>query len=780
METNKNWKDTSASTSVTDIIFDYLRYWKWFILSVAVFLIIGVTIILVTQKQYKSSLSILLNEDKGTSKGNAAAEFDLEALGLLSTTNNIENEVAILSSPDLMRSVVDTLNLQTVYYITQRLRKVELYNQTPFHVTLEPVDKKGIGNIQFYIQKNGTGYEISGTYEDLFASEEKKINEKYESLPNEIKLDDAAIKIELTGKNVIEHEKYYVQINDIYSTVSALNGALSVSPTSKTSSVLNIGLIGNNTAKGAAILRELVKQYNEMNVNIKNEIAYNTAIFINDRLKEISVELGDAEENVVDFKQKNQITDLSTEAQLFVQQTGENEQKLLEVETQLNVISLIERFVQNPANKFSVIPNIGIADLGLAQIINDYNNKLLVSEVQLKGLGEENPTRIRLTDDINNMRSSISNSLKNVKQTYNISKQDLLKQSSSTKSRVLSVPQQERGLIEKVREQRIKENLFLFLMQKREETNLSIASTANKARIIVSPLEDIHPIAPKSNIIVLSVLILGFLCPIVIIYLINLFKVQIRSRSELERLSEVPIIGQIGKNEVKDQVVIRSNQSSGIAEMFRSLRNNLNFILKHKSNQTILVTSTASGEGKTFISVNLSMSFALSGKKVLIVGGDIRNPKLRNYVQVSRNKGLSDYLVSDDSWRNYVNDSGLNDNLKVMVAGTIPPNPNELLMEPRLKEFMLQAREEFDFVIFDTAPVGLVSDTYLIDEYVDVTLYIVRENVTPRAAVDFMNMQKSEGKLINMYLVLNDSYLDSSYRYGYGKEYGYDSKSKTR
>lgn len=331
METNKNWKDTSASTSVTDIIFDYLRYWKWFILSVAVFLIIGVTIILVTQKQYKSSLSILLNEDKGTSKGNAAAEFDLEALGLLSTTNNIENEVAILSSPDLMRSVVDTLNLQTVYYITQRLRKVELYNQTPFHVTLEPVDKKGIGNIQFYIQKNGTEYEISGTYEDLFASEEKKINEKYESLPNEIKLDDAAIKIELTGKNVIEHEKYYVQINDIYSTVSALNSSLSVSPTSKTSSVLNIGLIGNNTAKGAAILRELVKQYNEMNVNIKNEIAYNTAIFINDRLKEISVELGDAEENVVDFKQKNQITDLSTEAQLFVQQTGENEQKLLEV-----------------------------------------------------------------------------------------------------------------------------------------------------------------------------------------------------------------------------------------------------------------------------------------------------------------------------------------------------------------------------------------------------------------------------------------------------------------
>lgn len=774
MENNNNWKKTDETTSITDIIFEYLRYWKWFIVSILVFLTIGAIVILVTQKEYKSSLSILLNEDKGTSKA-SAAEFDLDALGLLSTTNNIENEVAILSSPDLMRSVVDTLNLQAVYYINKRFRKTELYNQSPFFVNIESTSKNEISNIEFYIQKYADEYQVYGTYKDGETAQD--INQKLQGFPAKIKLNEIVnLNIQSTGKESIEYEKYHVSVSNVTTTVSSLCNNLSVLPTGKSSSVLNIGLIGYNTEKGATILRELVKQYNEMNVNIKNEIAYNTAIFINDRLKEISVELGDAEENVVDFKQKNQITDLNTEAQLFVQQTGQHEQKLMEVETQLNVISLIEHFVNDPANKYAVIPNIGISDVGLTQIISEYNSKLLNSEVQLKGMGEENPTRIRLTEDINNTRSSISSSLKNVKQTYNIAKQDLLRQSTSTKSRVLSVPQQERGLIEKVREQRIKENLFLFLMQKREETNLSIASTAKKARIIVSPQEDISPIAPKSQIILLVVIVLGFFCPILIIYIMNLFKIQIRSRSELENLSNVSIIGQISRNEIKDQIVVHHGHNSGIAEMFRSLRNNLNFIFKHKVNQLILVTSTTTGEGKTFISINLSMSYALSGKKVLLIGGDIRNPKLKNYVELAGRKGLSDYLVSDDSWRNYIHSSGLNNNLQIMVAGTIPPNPNELLMSPRLKDFLAEVKQEYDFVIIDTAPVGLVSDTYLIDEYVDATLYVVRENVTPKAAVNFINAQKEEEKLINMYLVLNDSYLDSSYKYGYGKAYGYEIK----
>lgn len=770
---NNSWKNKNEATQITDILFDYLRSWKWFIISVVLCLIIGVISILSIQKQYRPSLSILLNESKGGSSGKTETGLDLESLGLLSTTNNIDNEIAILVSPDLMRSVVDSLSLQIEFYQKKGLRKTEIYESFPFRVNLVAADEDNVNNLEFFISKIGDEYIVEGLYGD------NKISERTRQLPAKIRLDEKIeLLIDQIGKEIADKEEYYVSIKNISSVVSSLCGNLSVSPTSKSSSVLNVSLVCNNTNKGAAVLRELVKQYNERDVNVKNEIAYNTAIFINDRLKEISAELSDAEGNVVDFKQKNQITDLSTESQLYVQQAGLNEQKMMEIETQLNVISLIEHFVKDPKNKYSVIPNIGISDVGLGQIISGYNEKLLNSEVQLKGMGEENPVRIRLTEDLDNQRSSITGSLNNVKQAYNVSKQDLLKQSYSTKSRVLSVPQQERGLIEKVREQRIKESLFLFLMQKREETNLSIASTAQKARIIVSPQTNMSPIAPESKKILLAFLILGIFLPIIVIYILNLFKTQIRDRSELENLSNVPIVGQIAKNEIKDQIVIRPGHNAGIAEMFRSLRNNIGFIFKHKTNQLILVTSTTMGEGKTFISVNLAMSFVLSGKKVLLIGGDIRNPRLKDYINLNNKKGLSDYLVGEDIWSNYVQESGLDPNLKIMYAGTIPPNPNELLMSPRLNNLFSGAKEEYDYIIIDTAPVGLVSDTYLLNDYADMTLYVVREGVTPKGAANFINTQKEEGKLLNMYLVLNDSVLDNNYKYGYGKAYGYESKSK--
>lgn len=759
------------SSVLLDTLYDYLKYWKWFIVSIICSLAIGVAVVFVSQKQYKSSLSILLNEDKGSNK-TSGPEFDLGTLGLLSTTNNIENEIAILSSTDLIRSVVDSLNLRVTYYIVDNLKKVELYGNSPWFVTVETIGEKDINeNIAFYLKKAGKGYEMEGTYGD------EEIHEKITALPAKVKIgNNAVVHIKTTEEQILDDEKYHITINRLSATVAGLFRNLTVSPTSKTSSVLNLSLVNNNTQKGSALLRELVKQYNEMNIKINNEIAYSTSLFINDRLKEIAIELGDAEGSVVDFKQKNKITDLTAEAQLIVNQTGQNEQKLLEIETQLNVIALIERFVNDPNNKYKIIPNIGISDVGLAQIIGEYNNKLLNSEVQLKGMGEQNPSYIRLTEDIENMRSNIVHSLNNVKQSYLVVKKDLVRQSTTTKARISSVPKQEQGLIEKVREQRIKETLFLFLMQKREETNLSIASTSNKARIIISPEEDLLPIAPKAQIIVLSALILGVLIPIVIIYVLSLFKTQIKDRQELEKLSQISILGEIGNNESKANIVVESNQTSKIAEMFRTLRNSLNFAINYQNHLIIQITSTTKGEGKTFISANFAMSLAISGKKILLVGGDIRNPQLNKYFDVKQKKGLSDYLGSDDTWQKYTHKSNLSQNLQIMMAGTLPPNPNELLMSERLETFLTEAKKEYDYVLIDSAPVGLVSDSYIINKYCDMTLYVTRENYTPKTAVNFMNIQQQEKKLNNMYLVLNDAQLDNSYKYGYGKDYGYETK----
>lgn len=774
----KSW-EKNKETSISESIFAYFYYWKWFIFSVFVCLVIGAAVAITTTKVYRSSISVLLKEEKGSNGPNSSG-FSLDELGLLSTTNNIDNEIALLSSPDLMRGVVDSLNLETTYYTKKRFRKTELYKTAPFHVNYTGVSEDLPGFVDFYITKDNSNYIINGKYTDR-GNNEHLIKETFENLPVDIILPNNAgeIHIKLTGKEISPKEKYYATIFSRTTSVSNICSNLSVIPTAKKSSALILNLRVNNPEKGAAILRELIRQYNAMNVRVNNEIAYNTALFINDRLKEIASELGDVESDVVTYKQKHQIADLSSEAQLSIQQTGLNKEKVSEIETQLNVLSLVDQFVNDPTNRLKIIPNLGISDPGLSAIISEYNNKLLSSDALLKSTGEENPMRMRVTEEIENMRSSIGQSLLNVKQAYTISKRDLLRMSSSTQSRIQSIPQQEKGLLERVRQQQVKENLFLFLMQKREETNISIASTSDKARIITSPQTYISPIEPRRKVILLTAIVLGLLIPVVIIYTLNLLKTQIRNRDELEKLSIVNIVGQIARNETKNSIVLKKGENSGIAEMFRTLRNNLNFIIKNEEKAIILVTSSIAGEGKTFISVNLAMSFALSDKKVLIVGADIRNPRLNDYINVNKHKGLTDFLVSSDTdWKSYIYNSKSNPNLDIMLAGTIPPNPNELLMSPKLKSFLKQIKNDYDIVVLDTAPVGLVSDTYLITDLTDVTLYIVREGVTPKAVVNFINTQKEENKLKNMYLVLNDSSLERNYgyQYGYGKKYGYDSK----
>lgn len=780
MEKIENDKQTDIQdTSFFDIIYEYIRHWKWFILSIALCLALGAVFIMTSEKQYKPSISILLDEDKNkTGRSNNASGLSLDELGLLSTTSNIDNEIAILTSPDLMRSVVDSLNLTTSYYVRERFRDHELYTDAPILASFSKKKDDFEGQISLTISKNENNFDILGKYV-VNGSQEILIEEHFSQLPATIILPDGlgTISLSLSGSTIQEGENYYIFISNPIIVANRLNTALSVLQTSKSSSALNMSILTNNTSKGAAILRELVRQYNIQNIQINNEIAYNTALFINERLKEITVELSDVESDVVSYKQQQHIADLASEAQISIQQSGQNRERLMDIETQLNVVNMVEQFVNDPSKELAVIPNLSVSDPALAQIISEYNTKLLSSETLLNSTGEENPMRKRVVEEIKNMRNSISGSLKNVKEAYNISKQDLQRLSGTTMHKIQTIPQQEKGLLERVRQQQVKESLFLFLMQKREETNISIASIADKARIIASPQLKIAPIAPKSQVILLATLILGFLIPIVIIYCINLFKTKITSRTDLEKLSKVSVISQINRN--KDPLIVQSDPNSDTTELFRLLRNNLNFILKNQYHKVVVVTSTLSEEGKTFVSTNLALTYALSNKKVLLIGGDIRKPKLGKLLLPDIKKGLSDFLASDtNDWHDYINEYKNAPNLRIMISGIIPPNPNELLMSPKLNIFLSEARNEYDIIIIDTAPVGMVSDTYLFDDNIDATLYVVRENVTRKDSISFINTQKKENRLHNMYLVLNDSSLDnhSGYRYGYVKGYGYVNK----
>lgn len=756
--------------SIAEIISEYTSHWKWFVLSVIICLSLGVLFILITPKKYQSSLSILLNEDK---KGGANTnnDLDLNSLGLLATTNNIDNEIAILSSPDLMRKVVDTLNLRTSYFQKSRLRKQEIFSESPFYATSDYP-----GTIKLYIHKNDAGFEVSG--EALTPANAIKISEQLPYLPAKIKINENTdISIFLTGKYLNEQASYYITIVNPVAITNSLVRNLNVSQTSRTSTVLKLSLTSYNAEKAVAILRELVSQYNEMNVRMKSEMALNSSRYISEQLNEIASELGGVEEEVVQYKQRNNITDLSTESQNFVHQNSVNEQRLMDIETEINTLSLIEKMVNEPEGKHIQIPNLNITDAALNGIINEYNRKVIDYNILTANTGNNNPARQRMEKEMDNIRTSIAMSLVHLQQTYQIAKRDLENQSKANLSRVKSVPEQEKGLLEKVRQQKVKENLLIFLMQKQIETNLSIASTADKARIIVSPQMGSAPISPQKMHILFFALLAGLLLPAAIIYISNLLHTQVRSRNELEKLSSVSIVGQVGKKENDATIVVKSGINSGIAEMFRTLRNNINFILKNQNGKTILLTSTISKEGKTFISINLAASYALSGKKILLIGADIRNPQLKNYLGLSQNMGLTNYLIDDDAdWHEYLEIVKEQPNLHILVGGSIPPNPNELLMSRRIPQMLAEAKKEYDFIIIDTAPVGMVSDTYLLSSYADITLYVVREGVTPKAAVEFINSQKEEEKLNKVYLVLNGSSLNKSYRYGYGKDYGYKQK----
>lgn len=777
----KEWHDNDDSMSLTEVLYEYIRYWKWFILSVIVCLAVGIGFVLVSQKQYKSSLSVLLNEDKNTGRSSSSG-FSLDELGMLSATNNIDNEIAILTSPDLMRGVVDSLNLQTTYFTRNKyFRNTEIYGASPFCVVYKgktDKEKDLSGHIVFYIEKSGAeDYSVSGKY-IIDKDNEFEINKSIKEFPAEIYLPDSIgkIHISLTGKEALTNEKYFVTISNTMSVINSLCGSLTVTQTTKASSALNLNLLVNNAEKGATILKELVRQYNAQNVKVNNEIAYNTAIFINARLKEIAIELGDVEKEVVDYKQQQRIADLASEAQMSVQQSGQNRERLMEIETQLGVVNMVDKFVNDPANRLRVIPNLGVSDPTLSQIISEYNNKVLNSDALLKNTGEENPTRKMVVEELINMHKSITGSLANVKRAYSINRQDMQRLSGSTLSRIRSIPQQEKGLLERVRQQQVKESLFLFLMQKREETNISIASISDKARIIASPQLTAPQIAPKVNNILLVSLILGCLIPVVVIYTINLLRTKIKNRTELEKLSVVTIAGQVGVNKQKDQVVVRPDENSTISEMFRTLRNNLNFMLGNKYNRVILITSADTGEGKTFLSVNLAMTYALTGKRVLLIGADIRKPKLDEYFNLKEKKGLTNFLAdTNEDYRDYIHNSGLHFDLDIILSGVIPPNPNELLMSPKFEMLITAVKKEYDIILLDTAPVGLVSDTYQICQYADLTLFVVREGTTHKSSINFINIQKRENRLKNMYLVLNASSLDNNYgyKYGYGKGYGY-------
>ena len=565
--------------------------------------------------------------------------------------------------------------------------------------------------------------------------------------------------------------------------------SLSIAPTSKTTSVAVISLKNSSLQRGQDFINQLLEMYNRNTNNDKNEIAQKTAEFIDERIGIISKELGSTEADLESFKRDAGITDLTSEAQIALAGNAEYEKKSVENRTQISLVNDLRKYLRS--NEYEVLPsNVGLQDAALIGAIERYNEMLVERKRLLRTSTENNPAIVNLDTSIRAMKANVQATLEGTLQGLMITKSNLDREASRYSRRISNAPGQERAYVSIARQQEIKAGLYLMLLQKREENAIALAATANNAKIIDEAIADDIPISPKRSMIYLIALILGVGIPVGIIYLIELTKFKIEGRADVEKLTSVPVVGDIPltdeKNDKNGSIAVFENKNNLMSETFRNIRTNLQFMLDNDQ-KVILVTSTVSGEGKSFVSSNLAISLSLLGKKVVIVGLDIRKPGLNKVFNLSsKEKGITQYLANPEmDLMSLIQQSDVNKNLYILPGGTVPPNPTELLARDGLDKAIEILKKNFDYVILDTAPIGMVTDTLLIGRVADLSAYVCRTDYTHKAEYTLINELYHEKKLPNLCTIINGvdlkrrkygyyyGYGKYGKHYGYGKRYGY-------
>ncbi|MGL5786990.1 MAG: GumC family protein [Bacteroidales bacterium] len=757
--------------NLVELLMKYLHYWKWFVASAVLFVALGALYLKTQNKVYQIDATVLLNDEKGKGRADMAA---LQELGILSGAGaNVDNEIEVMRSKDLMLGVVNDLRLYTSIRESRGLRSINLYKQSPVDVAVSPELLDRLRKpLTFELKKEGKNeYVIKGEMGD------EEFEKTFNSFPYELSLPFGTITLQTTTFDIdSEWSKLNVVVRNPMQVASKLAKDVSFQLAQKNGSVVRISMRNENIHEGEDILNKVVEYYNKETMMAKNETAMSTERFINERLSLLQTELASVEKDVEGYKKSNKLTNIEAESGLFITQTGEVDKERTEIATQLNVLNYIDEFVNKKENRYRIVPNIGITDAGLLKVIDEYNKQLLIRERTLRTTSEDNPTIITMNGDINSMRASILGGIDVVKRSLTITQQEIAKKESQISGRIKEVPRQERELMEIMRQQKIKDALYMFLLEKKEENSLSMTMTVPMARLIEKPYCNGLPVAPRGMVILMASFLLGLIVPVAVIFVRHLFNVTIDDRYDLETLTKLPILGEVSHENIEGRAcIIKENSTSVSNELFRSVRNNLQFVTGMDHKKIITVTSNIPGEGKTFVSTNTAATFSLTGKRVILMGLDLRNPQLAKVFGLE-NKGVTNYLSGQvNDWKELVVRTPEYKNLDILPAGPVPLNPNELLMSSKMKELMDDLRNAYDYVIIDSAPVGVVSDTYLLNDLSDLFIFVCRANYTNRKLIDEVNRMVAQSKVKNAYFVVNDVDMKSkAYRYGkYGYGYGY-------
>ncbi len=773
-------KPQQEEIDLMELFFKYFAYRNWIIGSVILFSIVGYLFLKTRPAQYSVDASILVIDQKQNGGAMDALSM-LSDLGISSTSSVVEDQVALISSQPIALAVVNRLGLHTAYYKKEFLaRKVDLYTGSPVRVQLnEGALNRMASDLSMTLTPVNSGFELTGEYDgETFSTEIAR-------LPATVKTPAGNVEVSSVRGGEFDYPLYITVRNPLAVTddlVESLDASTSSTMTKK-NNIISLSLKTGNKKKGADILNTLISEYNKDAMAQINLSAVNTANFIDGRLKLLSTDLGSVEKEVENFKQTNKLTDISSEAKLFLESNSLYEQKRAEVESQINLVDYVEEYIKSPTGANALIPNLGITDQGLVSVITDYNELILKRERIVRASSPENPLLKDLAAQISFARQEIVRSVQSAKKGLLITRNDVLKQDALTSSRIRQVPRQERQFIEIKRQQKIKEDLYVFLLQKREEAALTMAVTVPKARVL-KPADKALQIAPKGGVILMAFFILGLILPIVIVYLKDLLNTTFDNRMDVEKLTTVPVLSELGHNTTGSTILNHASQSDSNAELFRLLRAKLPLALDYPKDKVILITSTVPGEGKTYASINLAISLSLTDKKVLLVGLDLRKPQLANLLELDKKIGVTSYLSGLESdYTQLIFTKPEYPNLDVLPAGAIPPNPSELIQRERLDKLVADARVKYDYIILDTAPVGAVSDTLMLNRLTDLNIYVCRAGYSHKQNLNMVNRIQEEESLTPQYLLVNDvdhegghyygGYYRGYYRYGYGYGYGY-------
>lgn len=792
MEEIKNLELESIQENEEKSSFDFaviyttlILNWKWFVLSLIISLGAAHIYLRYATPIYQAAAKLLIKEEQNGRRGNSIQNS--ANLGIISNSNGIDNEMEILKSRTLAQQAVYDLKLYTTYRHEGRIKDHLIYGEQEVNVDMDYEHLKKLNApMSFKITREGRNYHVVGSYfvpidDNSYNPGPVTVDKVITALPATLGTRVGMVKFTQNG-NYMLRDGESLKVTMIAPEIAAGKyvGSLSVSPSTKATSIAQLVITDEIPQRAIDYLKQLAIVYNRQANEDKNQIAVRTEQFINQRLEKINAELGNTEGQLENYKKRNNMVQLSMNASTAFSNADSYAQKLNEANTQVALLDELTKYMNEPSNRHQPIPsNVGLNDASATSLINKYNEIALQRNQLLHSASESSPTVTPLTSQLDDLQASIKRAMSQARAGLNIQRNSIASQQGKYQGQISNTPEQERILTQIGRQQEVKSGLYLMLLQKREENSISLAATADKGKLIDNPVFA-GKVTPKDSIILMIAFGLGLAIPALILFLLAFFRYKIEGHDDVAKLTKLPIITDVAiasdRAKTKADIVVHENKNNLMEEIFRSLRTNLQFLMK-EHDKVILMTSTTSGEGKTFIASNVAISFALLGKKVVLVGLDIRKPRLAELFEIDdHHHGITNLLIKDNITWDDVNkqivNSGVNSNLDLLMAGPVPPNPGELVTRKSLEETMDILKEHYDYIIIDTAPVGLVTDTLALGRIANATVYVCRADYTLKSSFGLINGLAYEKKMPNMSIVLNGVDLSKKkygYYYGYGK-----------